>query len=222
MKKFRPTLFYFVFMLSFIQNALAQQTDSGNTLIVEVKSKTGRIWMDRNLGATHVANSSLHSASFGYLFQWGRSADGHQVRNSKTSKKLLSINSQAYSNYILSIESPNDWLKVQNDHLWQGATGINNPCPVGFRLPTSTEFNEEIATWTSKDAKGAFTSPLKLPLSGYRSNGDGLVTDSGQNGDYWTSTVDEKNSRGLYFDAKSAGTDAGGRAVGVSVRCIKN
>ena len=48
------------------------------------------------------------------------------------------------------------------------------------------------------------------------------MTDSGINGDYWTSTVEDKNARGLYFDSKSGGTDIGGRAVGVSVRCIKN
>ena len=79
-----------------------------------------------------------------------------------------------------------------------------------------------MATWISKDAKGAILSALKLPLSGYRSNGDGEVTDSGISGDYWTSTVEDKNARGLYFDSKSGGTDIGGRAVGVSVRCIKN
>jgi uncharacterized protein (TIGR02145 family) len=222
MSKIRYTLLFLISFLSQLSFIAAQIPDIEQTLVVEVKSKTGRIWMDRNLGATQVANSSLHSTSFGHLYQWGRFTDGHQLRSSKTSKKLIASNSSDNSAFILSIKSPNDWLKAQNANLWQGATGVNNPCPVGFRLPTSAEFEEEIATWVSKNAKGAFLSPLKLPLTGYRSNGDGQVTDSGFSGDYWTSTVEGKNARGLYFDSETAATDGGGRAVGVSVRCIKN
>jgi hypothetical protein len=45
-----------------------------------VMSKTGRIWMDKNLGATRVATSSYDTLSFGFYFQWGRGADGHQER----------------------------------------------------------------------------------------------------------------------------------------------
>jgi uncharacterized protein (TIGR02145 family) len=222
MSPFSHTLFFLACLFGQFQQMVAQVPDKENTLVVEVKSKTGRIWMDRNLGATQVANSSLRPTSFGYLFQWGRNSDGHQLRSSKTSKKLSATNSSTNSEFILSIKSPNDWLKAQNANLWQGAKGINNPCPVGFRLPTSKEFDEEIATWISKNGKGAILSPLKLPLTGYRSNGDGQVTDSGFSGDYWTSTVEGENARGLYFDSETAGTDAGGRAVGVSVRCIKN
>lgn len=222
MNRIRQSLFFLVCMLGLFQMVSAQVPDKENTMVVEVKSKTGRIWMDRNLGASEVAKSSLQSSSFGYLYQWGRFSDGHQLRRSRTTKKLSSKSSPGNSEFILSTKSPNDWIKVQNDQLWQGVKGINNPCPVGFRLPTSNEFDEEMATWISKDAKGAILSALKLPLSGYRSNGDGEVTDSGINGDYWTSTVEDKNARGLYFDSKSGGTDKGGRAVGVSVRCIKN
>ena len=47
-----------------------------------VMSKTGRIWMDKNLGAKQVATSASDTLSFGYLFQWGRAKDGHQERYS--------------------------------------------------------------------------------------------------------------------------------------------
>jgi hypothetical protein len=36
--------------------------------------------MDRNLGASQVATSSTDPASYGDLYQWGRPADGHQIR----------------------------------------------------------------------------------------------------------------------------------------------
>ncbi|MCB4755356.1 MAG: hypothetical protein LGB62_07400, partial [Sulfurovum sp.] len=44
-----------------------------------VTSKTGRIWLDRNIGASQVATSLSDEASYGYYFQWGRPADGHQI-----------------------------------------------------------------------------------------------------------------------------------------------
>lgn len=39
---------------------------------------TGRIWMDRNLGATRVAQARQDYPAYGDLYQWGRKADGHQ------------------------------------------------------------------------------------------------------------------------------------------------
>ena len=200
----------------------AQTLTTDGTRVVEVTSKTGRNWMDRNLGASQVATSSTNSASFGYLYQWGRASDGHQLRNSGTSTKLSTRDVPEKGLFVLAKNSPNDWYTGQSDQLWQGLNGKNNPCPKGFRLPTSVELEAEIATWSSKNAKGAFASPLKLPMSGYRSNGNGSITDAGLSGDYWTSTRDGLNSRGLYFDVSSAGLDAGGRACGVSIRCIKD
>lgn len=200
----------------------AQELIDQPLIPVEVKSTTGKIWMDRNLGASQVATSSSDALSYGYLYQWGRFSDGHQTRSSSTTKKLAKTSTPETNKFIEVSKFPTNWLKSQSSNLWQGATGINNPCPAGFRLPTDVEFREEIATWITKDANGAMLSPLKLPLSGYRSNSDGEVTDFGISGDYWTSTTSEKYSKGLYFNAISAGTDAGGRGVGVAVRCIKN
>jgi hypothetical protein len=43
--------------------------------------------MDRNLGASQVATSSTDPASYGDLYQWGRPADGHQIRTSAITKE---------------------------------------------------------------------------------------------------------------------------------------
>ena len=43
-----------------------------------------RCWLDRNLGASRVANSYDDSQAYGYLFQWGRANDGHQIRTRST------------------------------------------------------------------------------------------------------------------------------------------
>jgi hypothetical protein len=34
--------------------------------------KTGRVWLDRNLGATQVATSSFDSAAYGDYYEFGR------------------------------------------------------------------------------------------------------------------------------------------------------
>lgn len=47
-----------------------------------VNPVTGKVWLDRNLGATQVATSPTDAASYGDLYQWGRNADGHQIRTS--------------------------------------------------------------------------------------------------------------------------------------------
>jgi uncharacterized protein (TIGR02145 family) len=187
--------------------------------IPSVTSTTGKIWMDRNLGATQVATSSTDEASYGHLYQWGRLADGHQIRTSETTATLSSTDVPGNANFITS---NNDWRSSQNDNLWQGVNGINNPCPTGFRVPTETELNAERESWSSNNAEGAFASVLKLPLAGSRGNGTGSLNAVGSFGYYWSSSVSGSNARALYFSSGTAGVDAGYRANGFSVRCLQD
>jgi len=91
---------------------------------------TGRVWMDRNLGASQVATSSTDAASYGDLYQWGRGNDGHQSRTSGTTTTLSSSNSPGHGNFILAPSSPYDWRNPQNDNLWQGVSGVNTVYPL--------------------------------------------------------------------------------------------
>ena len=183
----------------------------------------GRIWMDRNLGATQVATSSTDALSYGDLYQWGRGADGHQLINSATTNVLSSSNTPGNSNFIISSNTTNDWRAPQNNNLWQGANGVNNPCPTGFRLPTKTEWEAEITSWgNNSNAAGAFASPLKLPMAGYRYN-IGSMANVGNYGAYWTSTIFSTDSYNLLFSLYSAiSSDHSARAFGFPVRCIKD
>jgi uncharacterized protein (TIGR02145 family) len=109
-----------------------------------------------------------------------------------------------------------------NDSLWQGASGINNPCPVGFRIPTALEWDAEMATWDgSKNAESAFLSPLKLPSAGYRLFTDVTIRSIGS-GLYWTSTVSGALATFFYINEASSSLTINGRARGYSVRCIKD
>ncbi|MFW5805829.1 MAG: hypothetical protein ACOCVX_04800, partial [Bacteroidales bacterium] len=182
---------------------------------------TGKIWMDRNLGASQEATSSTDAASYGDLYQWGRGTDGHQIRTSGTTATLSSSDTPGHGNFILAQGSPYDWRSPQNDNLWQGVSGTNNPCPSGYRLPTDAELEAERLSWSSNNSAGAFGSPLKLPVAGNRNGGDGSLDNVGSFGYYWSSTVDGTYSRFLIFSS-NAGMYSDCRVYGLSVRCIKD
>ena len=187
-----------------------------------VQSTTGKCWLDRNLGATQVATSSTDANSYGDLYQWGRLTDGHQIRTSGITATLSSTDVPGNANFITAPNSPNDWRSGQNGNLWQGVNGTNNPCPTGYRVPTSAELDAERALFIPQNAAGAIASVLKLPLAGYRRS-DGSLSDEGSIGDYWSSTVGGAKATYLGFDSNIASTVASyDRAGGFSVRCLKN
>ena len=187
----------------------------------DVVSTTGKIWMDRNLGATQVAESSNDAAAYGDMYQWGRAADGHQLRtNTTTTSTLATTSTPGHGDFITS--GTGDWLATQEVDLWQGVSGTNNPCPTGYRLPTATEFSNEVSSFGSLNLDGAYKSVLKLTATGSRSYGNGSINPPGGAGNYWSSTVSGDYSRSLGFSNISASVGTSNRGFGMSVRCIKN
>ena len=200
---------------------------SGATAVVDVTNPTtGETWMDRNLGASQVAASSTDANSFGDLYQWGRRSDGHQCRNSSTIGTLSSTDLPTHGGFILATSSPDDWRSPQNTNLWQGVSGVNNPCPSGYRLPTEIELNAERLSWSTNTSAGAFASPLKLTLAGFRNYGNCNLVSVYGTGFYWCSTVNGADSYALYFNNPFLGglvrMNTSSRAYGSSVRCIRD
>lgn len=207
-------------------STLSFVTSSFVTEIVDVTNPiTGKTWMDRNLGASRAATSSLDVEAYGNLYQWGRGSDGHEKRNSETTDTLSTRNSPGHGKFIQSHwdEEYYDWRSPQNPNLWQGVNGVNNPCPPGYRLPTREEFMEEMNSWKSKDADGAFASPLKLTLAGIRNpDGSSPFVGRGRDGQYWSSTVGEGiGAESIFIENEIAGRGSSVRGFGFSVRCIK-
>ena len=210
----------------------------------EVASATGKVWLDRNLGATQVAANSTDFASYGDLYQWGRAADGHQVivhdaaslPNNSTPPAGSSANEGTQATTFIADEGSNTWdakfitgfaewlnsTEVSIDNLWTGTAAENNPCPSGFRIPTNAELNQERASWTAQSSVGAISSPLKLPVAGFRNRSTGTLYNVGSNGRYWSSTVSSANARSLDFSSGSANMYSDPRPSGYSVRCIKD
>jgi uncharacterized protein (TIGR02145 family) len=191
----------------------------------------GRIWMDRNLGAARVATSITDTEAYGDLYQWGRGSDGHQLRASVNTHTLSTSDAPGNALFItMFYAGPGptyDWRNPQNNNLWQGVNGINNPCPAGFRLPTETEWIAEIASWSSQNAEAAFSSSLKLPVAGLRGAAfDGSVgsnINSGVMGLYWSSSINGTGAMSIKLNRGNptylAKRD---RYAGYSVRCIKD
>ncbi len=198
-------------------NDTCNDTKPSNTLVSE-----GRVWMDRNLGALELAENITHFEAKGDLYQWGRGTDGHEKRNSPTTSIRSDSDSPSHGEFIAGYAS--DWRTEPNHDLWQGESGINNPCPAGFRLPTATEWRTEVASWDVLTTTGAFASSLKLVPAGYRSGpGEHLTTDS--NCFYWSSSVDGLIPYSFATSAINASVEARagyGRISGFSVRCIQD
>ncbi len=178
--------------------------------------------MDRNLGAARVATSSTDSLAYGDLYQWGRGTDGHEKRDSATTTILSTTDTPDHGDFITPTSSPWDWLSPQDNSLWQGVGGVNNPCPAGFRLPTEAEWQNERASWSTDDAAGAYGSSLKLAVAEYRYPGNGLIGGVDTVGYYWSSTTQSTSSRALLFYNDTVETGSNGRAYGFSVRCIQD
>jgi hypothetical protein len=82
--------------------------------------------------------------------------------------------------------------------------------------------NNERLSWSSNTSVGAYASPLKWTLAGYRSNSNGSLGNVGTYGFYWSSTVSGTNSRNLIFSSSNAAMYDDLRAYGLTVRCVKN
>jgi hypothetical protein len=203
------------------------------TAVVDVTNPiTGKTWMDRNLGSrpeTYLYGTTVRDL-YGHLYQWGRRADGHQCRNSITTSTLSTTNQPTHASFIITnpyeqqdYDVNGDWLSTQNSNLWQGVNGVNNPCPVGYRLPTETELNNERLSWGSQyqNATGAM-GWIDLPIGGVRARATGSLSVATVMAYYWTSTVNGIYSRALGFTAQYAAMFDGSRADGSCVRCIKN
>jgi uncharacterized protein (TIGR02145 family) len=194
------------------------------TTVVDVtNATTGKVWMDRNLGAHRAALSSIDSFAYGDYYQFGRSGDGHQCRNSTTTTTKSSNDNPGNATFIVHSSG---W-RTSTTELWNGVNGVNNPCPTGYRLPTSAEFAIEANSWSSQGISGAFASNRKWTLSGGRAGESGNMIWLGDTGYYWSSTWSSgTNSLGIIMNLGNGyvvtSNTQTNQANGFAVRCIKN
>lgn len=158
----------------------------------------GQTWAACNVGSSI---SWTGSVSYGSYYQWGRNDTGFTTINT----------------------SPYDWQFPQNNNSWGDTTNTSiarkGPCAADYHVPTQAEWNTaDSIAWNN-----LLPTKLSLPFSGVRNDSDGSITYQGSFGYYWSSSPYSTNSYVLTFGSNAvhpAGND--GRALGFSVRCIKN
>ncbi|CAC9475385.1 hypothetical protein BSPLISOX_3217 [uncultured Gammaproteobacteria bacterium] len=209
---------------------------NGLTYGLVLSPHTGRVWLDRNLGATRVATLSADSEARGYFYQWGRNDDGHEFSLSTTSTRATSI-TPATNAFITStpagIGAGADWTTIDGDGSLRTAAwadgGVNDICPVGFSVPTKEELKKDtVDTYNAGNNKTvqAFNSFLKIPASGYRFTNNGKESNFTHTVHMWTRSVGASSLKANYLYTNTSGgaliEENFPRSSGMVVRCIKD
>ena len=183
---------------------------------------TGRVWLDRNLGADRVCTAYNDAQCFGDYYQWGRGYDGHQDPHSDTTKTIISDIDNPHHMFVLSIHwydvtDANDAKLIAN---WRVTDG-SGVCPAGFYVPTSGDFihEDEAFDGNSDYHLLGYKSFLKLPAAGNRGNKTGQTGTIPKLTVLWTSN---DATSYLMSDKFSPGSSGGfDTANGHPLRCIK-
>ena len=211
-------------------------------LYLPTVAEDGKIWLNNNLGA-HYANinhASFNPAqqatgatdhlAYGSLFQWGRKPDGHELitytngttGTSPNGTTATRPNADTAAN-ALFITGNYDWRgTTQNDALWATEASANNPCPVGFRVPTNAELTTLVTSSSITNSATAASSAMKFTVPGYRNNGDGSLYNVGSSGGYWSSTVNGTNASNRDFSSSGTSIYNDYRAYAFTVRWLKD
>jgi len=193
---------------------------------------TAKIWLDRNLGASKVCTGDVNDTNcFGDYYQWGRLADGHEKVNSTISDMLALSIDTSDGLFITPSALPYDWVDTAvhvddngsaRSERWRLTDG-SSVCPPGYRVPSAAELKAELFSSDNNISNNAdaLNSFLKLPSPGYRYFKDGTLVDQGAFGALWTSDAAGDLSSDVEFNTTAASITSTVRALGQSVRCIK-
>ena len=181
----------------------------------------GKIWVQANLGALRVAESSTDTDAYGWYYNWGKPTDGHQFSNSPQNATSFSSDIPTPGIFTCCDNNIIEWQTTRNTSLWSGVSGINNPCPSGWRLPTKSEWETLLTTSPAiTSSSTAFSSNLKLPAQMGRDRTYGNIMGSNTNNIYWSG--DASNSAWAWHHSGGIGKDPFWPTYGAAVRCVQN
>lgn len=218
-----PTSVSFIYNGKSVMYGVIKKDYHKNSDGIPLNKPISKLWLDRNLGAEQKAINTSDPLAFGDLFQWGRKADGHQLRTSETTQNLSETVNPDHDKFIAIPLNSNDWLLNSNDSLWNDTDNTNCSCPEGWRVPTIEELSLEMHSWSDYNMEGAFNSSLKWVSGGSRDN-NGIELYSGYWAFIWSSTFKEngKAMRLSIIGSDTCEVITGNRIYGSSIRCIKD
>jgi len=209
-------------------NVATNITHNGTTYGFVTSPHTGKVWLDRNLGAARVCESFNDTACYGDYYQWGRDFDGHQDSTNGTTETQATDVNTAGNDFITSSTSYSyDWAKIadSNGNLrsanWSKTDGTS-VCPIGYRVPTTVELRAETLDNGVTNRDTAFANFLKLPSAGYHYSFVGSMRNVGSWSDMWSSSVSGSKGSGMICGPDSAVWGNYGRANGFPVRCLRD
>jgi uncharacterized protein (TIGR02145 family) len=109
-------------------------------------------------------------------------------------------------------------------------TKMKWPCPTNYHVPTYAEWEiiNNVWWWYMSWDSEWFSNTLKLPYAGYHDRNGGSMNSQWSYGYYWSSSPNISNTHNLVFCidfgfGSYVGIDNNNyRAIGFSVRCLKN
>ena len=191
---------------------------------------TGRVWLDRNLGASQVCTALNDTKCYGDYYQWGRNADGHEkiLNTSTTETRANNIENVGHNKFIVNPDWNNDdWVNIDsNGSLRQtqwSLTDGTSVCPKGYRVPTITELKLETLDSGIDTNVKAFDSFLKIPSAGNRYV-DSELYYANTGAFIWSSSATDSFPAAQiirYLDG-NGDVNSNVRTAATSIRCIKD
>jgi uncharacterized protein (TIGR02145 family) len=153
--------------------------------------------------------------------------------NLKTTKFQNGDTIKTTTNDITNEKEPKyQWIYNGNDtnlatygrlYTWYTAVDKRNVCPLGWHVPTNTEW-KIFTTYIHNKYKSLEDSNFPI-IKGGRRDIDGMFYDIDLDGGWWGSNVNpalKDCGGGLYFNGNQVYVGFGVKNAGFSIRCIKN